>query len=256
MSSIALPAPGIWVPPKITAPKFRRKYWWKTRTAQDALVAAISIISSNSQAATALTTFPTHASGDWLGLFAYRDGIATAPSVPSAGGTVPTWTTVDSGGANSNASIFCWCKATASNHTSGTWTNATGIGVIVLRGQDATSPVSAAHATGGSAANGSNIPVVDMAGSPVVDGSSFFISAGGYRTVTAWGTPPSGYTIQTSVATELFIATKDVTTSHATWNEPTTQSGNGGYRTHQLEVIAAAGGGGGSPASNTTSFFF
>lgn len=257
MSSVLVPE--LWTPPaRIAIPELRlprRRAWWRTGHApSDALVAAISVVGTPGCAAAPSLTLSAHAVDDLILMWAYRDGVATAPTVPSAGGTVPTWTTIETGGANSNAAVACYAKATATNHTSGSWTNATGVGCLVLRGQHATVPIGG-HAQGGSAANGSSIPVVDFTPN-VSDGTSFFVSVGGYRTVTSWGTPPAGYTLQANFATECFIATKDVTTSHGTWNMPTSQTGNGGYRTVQFEVIAAAGGGGGGGGGGGSSFFF
>ncbi len=213
---------------------------------------ALSIIGTPTCVAATSVTLPTHASGDWIGFFAYKDGATSIPTVPSAGGTVPTWTTIDGPtGANSNASVLCWALASSSSHTSGTWTGATGVGCIVLRGQHAT-PIGA-HATGGSAANGANIPIVTMTPT-VTDGTAYYIGFAGYRTVTAWGSPDSGYTTQASVSTECIIVTKNTTTSDGTYNVGTTESGNGGYRTHQVEVIAAAGGGGGGGGAGSSFF--
>ena len=77
---------------------------------------------------------PTHAVGDVLLMFAQRTGSNTVPVQPAAGGTVPTWTSIGSAGANTHSSRVSWTKATAANHTSGTWTNATQLICLVARG--------------------------------------------------------------------------------------------------------------------------
>ena len=56
---------------------------------------AISIIGTPAAAAATSITLPTHAAGDLIVIFAFKDGATTIPTVPSAGGTVPTWNTID-----------------------------------------------------------------------------------------------------------------------------------------------------------------
>ncbi len=200
-----------------------------------------SIIGTPACAAASSITLPTHAVGDTILIFAYRDGSNTPATVPTAGGTVPAWVLIEGGSqANTNAQLTYYFIATATNHTSGTWTNATGMAAIVFRAH-ASAPIGL-HAQGGSAANGASITVTDFAATPTLDGNSQFVTFGGYRTVTAWGTPPSGYTNQANVSTECFINTQDTTTSQGGYNQPTTQTGNGGYRTVVVEVLPAAAG--------------
>ena len=78
---------------------------------------------------------PTHAAGDMIVLWIFRDGNAAVATAPTAGGTVPTWIDIEAGsGANSCSSRLVYCIATASNHTSGTWTNGTHMVAAVLTG--------------------------------------------------------------------------------------------------------------------------
>jgi hypothetical protein len=92
---------------------------------------AISFIGANSAAGTSVA-IPTHIANDVIFLFAHRHNGA-APTSPGA-----PWTTIDTvvtGGSGANQSgIFAWARAAAPGTTTGTWTNATDVQVIVLRG--------------------------------------------------------------------------------------------------------------------------
>jgi hypothetical protein len=89
----------------------------------------------NSQAG-ATVTIPAHTAGDLIVIAAYRDGSTAVPTKPTASGTVPAWVDITAAaGANTNSLRTACFVATASNHTSGTWTNATGMAAIVFRGQ-------------------------------------------------------------------------------------------------------------------------
>jgi hypothetical protein len=75
---------------------------------------------------------PAHQPGDLIFVFARRAS-NTPPTIPAAGGTVPTWVTAQSAGSNTLALTSVSAKATASNHTTGAFTNASHICVLVLR---------------------------------------------------------------------------------------------------------------------------
>lgn len=77
---------------------------------------------------TTTATMPAHQSGDLLIGYAFRDGSNTAPSLPSG------WTNGDNSGANSCSARLGYKVATSSGETSGTWTNATSLIIVVLRG--------------------------------------------------------------------------------------------------------------------------
>jgi hypothetical protein len=239
-------APGLWLPdrriavPELRLPKLVE--WWRGRTAQDALVAALSVIGTPVCVASSSVTLPTHAIGDLIEICAYRDGSTTVPSKPAASGTVPAWVDIDApAGGNTNSMRVAQFVATATNHTSGTWTNATGMGAIVRRGQHAT-PIGG-HAQGGTA---NSTGVVDLnlgaVTLSVTDGSSAIDRWVGARNVTAWGSAPAGWTLLASVSTELALLTKDTTTSEDASgdNFSNTFSANGGFRVQGVETVAAA----------------
>ena len=80
-------------------------------------------------------TMPTHAVGDLIVAFAFRDGSTTAPSIPSEG-----WTSL---GASSSAigqagttcsAVMVVKRADSTSEAVGTFTNATFVGVVVYRG--------------------------------------------------------------------------------------------------------------------------
>lgn len=86
-----------------------------------------SYIDSHAEEANPMASMPTHTTGDILLMFAFRDGVATAP------GTAAGWTSLTSAGANSCAFRTAYKVATSSGETSGTWTNATSLLCAVYR---------------------------------------------------------------------------------------------------------------------------
>ena len=194
-----------------------------------------TLVGANSAAGTSVT-IPTHQVGDLLILFVYRTAGAL-PTVPSASGTVPAWTpAVDSGNGNTNAAYIVAYRATATNHTSGTWTNATGIAALVVGGANWTTPIGN-HAT----ANGTSSNSVP--GTPgslqYNDGSSLVLEFYAHRSVTAWAAAPAGHTRQTEVSTQLCVNTLNVTTSYAATAQSATTSSTLGYFSAALEIVGA-----------------
>jgi hypothetical protein len=176
-------------------------------------------------------TLPTHAVGDLILVFAIRDQASGYASVPSAGGTVPTWTSIDTGTYGPDA-LPSYANlrvastiATATNHTSGTWTNARYIAAVVFSGT-AISP------KGGSAFNGGTSGTIGATTltAPAVTlqnaGGSSAIVKVTWNPVGSWSTP-SGYTSRyADAATTLFqVITKNTTTSDATATTSTTGNG-------------------------------
>lgn len=87
---------------------------------------AISYISQASATSDSVT-LGTHASGDLLLVFAYNDGSATIPSLPSG------WLNLHNVTAATGSYRIGFKVATTSSETSGTWTNADGIIAVVYR---------------------------------------------------------------------------------------------------------------------------
>lgn len=192
---------------------------------------------ANAAAATTVT-IPSHNVGDLIVIFALRRSNATAPSVPVASGTVPAWTTIDTEtGSTDGAIVTAYFVATATNHTSGTWTNATDMIAAVISGQKA-SPIGG-HATGiGNDAANSTAPAVTMS---VTDGSSLLMYFHGHNaTVSSWGSAPAGYT-RRATGTMVVCNTKIDTTSDGSISQPVTSSVSVGYAAATVEILAAQG---------------
>lgn len=126
-------------------------------------------------AGTNSATLPSFESGDCALVFAFRDGSVTNPSVP-AGWTSIT-TTLD--GATCSASIG-WRRLVNGDTTTGTWTNASRVVVVVYRGcEPFIIPV-------GSGANGSGTTnTVAYTTFPLIrnDGTSWVVGLVGHRSV-------------------------------------------------------------------------
>lgn len=198
---------------------------------------AITVSGTPGVSATTSITLPTHASGNLILIFAYNNASTTLPTVPTAGGTVPTWTVIDNtAGASVNAGILYYTVATASNHTSGTWTTATAMSSIVLVGQDST-VFSGKAQSSGTAANTANAPSITLLDTT---GYSFIVHFVGHRNLTAWGTTPGGYTLRASDTTgRTAIYTKDVTTTDGTLTlAPTNANSGSGFIGKSVEIIS------------------
>ncbi len=200
---------------------------------------SLSRVGGSSAAANSIA-IPTHVAGDLIVIWAYRDGSTTPPTVPTAGGTVPTFTTIDGPtGANACSAVCAWAVAAGTTDTSGTWTNATGLSVEVWRGQSS-SPIGGHAQSGASVASGANIaiPAITLTDA---SGNSAILAFAGWQTVTAWNAAPAGYTQQSQVATECEALSKTTTTTDGTFNVTGTASATGGTRTQQIEIIAKFG---------------
>lgn len=106
-------------------------WWQETSTSSSITVAGAA------SAASTTVTLPAHQPGDLILIAAQRAG-TTIPTKPSASGTVPNWTDITPGltagtTGSAVAGRWAWTIATASNHTSGTWTSATSMAVLVVR---------------------------------------------------------------------------------------------------------------------------
>lgn len=103
----------------------------------------ISRISSASAEATTVT-LGTHAKGDIILIFAFRDGSTTNPSIPAG------WTNVTNTTDGTSCSVSIgWKIAISAADSSGTWTNATGLMCHVYRGVDHVRPFGTLTANAG-----------------------------------------------------------------------------------------------------------
>lgn len=185
-------------------------------------------------AAAATVTLPAHAVGDLIVIYAFRDGSNTVPSKPAASGTVPAWVDIDATtGANTCSCRTAQFVATATNHTSGTWTSATGMSAAVITGHLTSGPIGGHALGGGTGANTATAPAVTMSDT---SGASALLHFYGNRTVTAWAAAPAGYTRRASVATEVALNTKDSTTADGAIAQTCTATSSG-WRCATVEVL-------------------
>jgi hypothetical protein len=199
---------------------------------------AATVSGTANAAAGTSVTIPTHAVGQLIGLFVYRDGATATPTQPAAAGTVPNWVTPTNGnptGANTNSARVAYFVATATNHTSGTWTNATGMVAVVIDGADPYAPFGGLAISGSTGTNTASAPAVTQTDT---SGAALLLEFYGHRTVTAWGTAPAGYTRRASAATEVCLNTKDSSTTDGAIAQPCTAA-NSGYRCATVEILAA-----------------
>lgn len=137
---------------------------------------------------TTTAAIPAHQAGDVLIGIAFRDGSTTNPTIPT--GWTPVTNTTD--GTTCSASIG-YRVATDSATVSGTWTNATGLVVLVYRNADPNSPVSFA------AGSGTGTTITYPANAGWITPQGWTICFAGHGSVdTALETPPTGLTLRAS----------------------------------------------------------
>jgi hypothetical protein len=187
----------------------------------------VSFIGAQGAAATTVT-IPAHQSEDLILIFAYRDGSNTAPSTPTAGGTVPTWNLIGSSGGNTNSSNFRWAVATGSTTTSGTWTSATELICLVYRGAS----VGASIGGSGNATTTVNYPALTL---QRTNNSSWVVGVAGHRTANNVDVAPSGMTNRASAGTE--AAGHDTNATVTSWaSTNVTVNASSAYRSWVVEL--------------------
>jgi len=197
-----------------------------------------SVVGQASAAATSVA-IPAHAVGDLIIVSAR--GTAAAPVKPAAGGTVPAWDTLQSGLANSIGLTTVAFVATATNHTTGVFTSATHICVVVLR--PAALKKLQTAAVDSASGNGNNTQTIVYPALIMndLDGSSMGVRIGTRGVaVTAVGTPPTGWTaqsIQPAGASALMsLHTRLGIVANITADSVATAGTNSAYRAHTVEV--------------------
>lgn len=189
------------------------------------------VIYLGSGTGTTTATIPTHQAGDLLVAFAYRDGNTTAPTLPSG------WTNIDNSGANTNSGRLAYRVATASNTTSGTWTNATSLIICAFRNAGI-----GASGVGGSTGGTVTYPAASIA----ADGRSNVLRFAGHRSVNtnlATRPPALAYEIIANVldATDHAVAWYTYAGVKSAPSASITAGGtSSGYRTYTLEIVPSA----------------
>ena len=130
---------------------------------------AITLVGTATGTTTA--TPPAHQAGDLFLVFAYRDGSLTAPTLASG------FTSVNTSSGNTNSFRVGRKFAASSSETVGTWTNATSLILIVLRGVNTSTPTGGTNTSTGSS---STITYNSLTLSNAA-GSSWAIAFAGHR---------------------------------------------------------------------------
>lgn len=192
---------------------------------------AISFVDSATGVSSA--SIPSHLDGDLVLVFAYRDGNTTPPSLASG------FTNIASSGGNTNSSRISYAISDGTLTTTGTFTNATSVVVLVYRGVEPSSPIGG-YGKGGAASTTISFPTVSMS---QADGSSWVVGFAGHRsTNTSLETPPSGMSNRASVVDATDEAAGHDTNGGVSGWSTTTVSAEGtssGYRTYTIELLAA-----------------
>jgi hypothetical protein len=202
---------------------------------------AVSIVGT-AGATTTSVAIPAHAVGDLIIVSAR--GTASAPSIPAAAGTVPAWTSLQQGIADSVGLTSAFFVATAATTTTGTWTAAQHICVIVLRSSAGALSTSAARSSVGNAASTSTIVYPALAG---ITAGSMGVRIGARLTAgAAVGNPPAGWTnriAQPAATPALALHTLSGLTGNLTADTVSGLSGTTAYRAHTIEVLDSSPGG-------------
>lgn len=177
-------------------------------------------------AATDNATLPAFNADDVAYVFAFRDGSTTAPSLPSG------WTNIDSRGANTCSYRCGYRQLVGGDTTTGTWTNATEIVVVVLRGVDLGDPFGVTATAGGASATmnfGALGTFHDLTG------RAWVLLMGAHRTATDVNTVAlTGTTNRSPTTTTVAAHTKASTTTWPSTNKVV--NANSGYETISLEI--------------------
>lgn len=197
--------------------------------------AGAAVKGASAVAATSIT-IPAHSVGDVIVIYAFRRSTTTQATVPTAAGTVPTWTQILATAGTTSAARSHYCVATATNHTSGTWTNADALVAVVISGANASPIGGNAAATGGSSL--STTPPAPAVTLVHTDGTSVLLHFYAPRAATSASSPPAGYTQQALAATPsaglVFVNSKDSTTSDGSVSN--TVSPSSIYQTQTIEI--------------------
>lgn len=180
-------------------------------------------------------TIPTHAAGDVVVLGARR-GSNTPPTIPSAGGTVPTWTTAQSAGADTMSLTSVAAVATSGTHTSGTFTNAQRMVAAVVRGNR---PLTLGASSSANATSTETIVYPALTRQTAT-------GPGGVRIGTRAqvdsevANAPTGWTARVNQSSSLALHTIASMTTNPTADAVTTAGTAAAYRAHTIEVKETA----------------
>ena len=188
----------------------------------------ISVVGSSIGAGDARTPLPAFAAGDLAVVFAYRSGSDAPPDLPAG------WTDiVSTTGADLNSRRIGFRTLDGTETSTGTWTNATAVALIILRGHDTDTPIGLV-ASAGSGGTTLTTPALTP------------LSVGGRSTVIAFAGAASGANLMTLAgATALSTSITPPLGLHyqrdiGTWAQQTYGGGpaTGPNRTDAVEILA------------------
>lgn len=186
-------------------------------------------------AGTNSATLPSFQPGDVAIVFAFRDGSTTNPTVPTG------WTNITNtaDGTTCSASIG-WRRLISSDTTTGTWTNATRVVVVVYRGCE---PFITPVGGGANGAGTTNTVTYTTLTMTRADGTSWVVGLVGHRSTntTVDSAAISGMTARTSgVDANAEAAAWDTNGGVSSWSS-TNQTISGtasGWVTRTVELLA------------------
>ena len=191
-------------------------------------------------------TLPTHAVGNIIIIVATSS--VQDPTVPTASGTVPTWVNIQNGSATPDGFDIVYFRvyygiATATNHTSGTWSGSTTMSAAVFTGNKTSSPIGGKNksttASPGSTTTitAPSITLTDTSGRSAII-QNWFLSSPTLDPASTSSSVPSGYTLRNATYGQAF-ATKDVTTSDGTADLTISSSTTHPLGAVQFEILAS-----------------
>lgn len=200
----------------------------------------MSISRIGAASGTTSATVPAHQAGDLIIAYAFRDGSATPPSLPSGQNwsSPPTATR-----AGTSCSHRVAIKiATSSSETTGTFTNATSVIVVVYRGANKNNPIGVNGVNSG-ASTSINFPAVTL---QTQFGSSWVVGFCGHRSAdVAIETAPANMSNVTTAsdATDE-CAAHDTNAAVTAWSSQSASVGgtSSGWTSHVLEIRAQSQG--------------
>lgn len=196
-------------------------------------------VTGTATAATTSVTLPAHAVGNVIFIFAYY--AANSPgSKPTASGTVPNWNLAQSAGANLLSLTAAWFVATATNHTSGTWTSATNMIAMVMAPDLAANTLGVGVSSAGNANNTQTIVYPALTLSTLI-GTSWGVRCGSRVTAASTvSSAPTGWTnraVQPTGSSALMaVCTAPTMTTNPTSDSVSTAGSNAAYRAYTIEV--------------------
>jgi hypothetical protein len=200
----------------------------------------ITRVSSSIAEGTSMT-IPTHNPGDLIICFAFRDGSTTNPTIGT--GSPTTWTSITNTTDGTSCSVsMAWKRAATSAETTGTWTNASGLIIVVYRGILSSGTPIGTFAPGAGTTNTVNYAARNLTKSNVI-GDAWFMAFAAHRAInTTLESPPAGMSfVQGLVGTYSEYALFD-TNAPASGNWPSTNvtiTGTAsGWQTEVIEIKA------------------